>query len=252
MANTDINQIIKDRFNKLPPKLQEAITSTEVALKLREISQKYRLHIDQGQILENETYMVLLGIEQSENYKENLKKELRISEENAIKISNDVAKEIFLSVRNILKETTTIPPKKDTKNINITPIGVKPDDKIIPTKKTPISYLNEDSTITHKPKTGDSSQGIVSGDRSSSQGIVSDDSQGIKPIDQGIDKDQPSTDIKTPETEITPTSTTITSVYGTETENTSKLDSVVRNKPKVINVVATKGYTVDPYREPIK
>ena len=96
MEETNIHTMIRDRFSKLPPKLQDAITSTEVAGKLRALSQKYRLHIDQGQILENETYMVLLGIDQAEKYEGNLKKELKISSENAKNIAKDVAKEIFL------------------------------------------------------------------------------------------------------------------------------------------------------------
>jgi hypothetical protein len=106
MTEINVHSMIKERFNNLPPKLQEAIASTDVANKLRTISQKHKLLLDQGQILENETYMVLLGIEQAENYKQNLKKELNISEDTATKIANDVGREIFLSIRNTLREST--------------------------------------------------------------------------------------------------------------------------------------------------
>ncbi len=313
MKDTNIHEMIKERFEKLPPKLQEAITSTEVALKLREISQEHHLHIDQGQVLENETYMVLLGIEQSENYKENLKKELRVPEAKAIEISNDVAKEIFLSVRNTLKKTTTIPQRKEIRDIKTT------------TTTTPSVKLDKKTTLEEKtPTAGDSSQGIMSdisqnimprGD--SSQGIVHNDSQGIIPIDKNLAAKQTEVATKTQpddgvtkvkskepefviapknlptstykaqtkagntslpedimpsripkpaipernipniqpvrtemeETKVMPTATTITSVSGTETKSTNKLDSIVRNKPKEVNVVTTKGYTVDPYRE---
>jgi len=105
MTDINIHSMIKERFNKLPPKLQEAIASTDISNKLRTISQKHKLLLDQGQILENETYMVLLGIEQAENYKENIKKELSLPEDTATKIANDVGREIFLSIRNTLRES---------------------------------------------------------------------------------------------------------------------------------------------------
>jgi len=114
MENVNIHSMIREQFAKLPPKLQEAITSVEVAEKLRALSQKYRLHLDQGQILENETYMVLLGIEEAGNYEENLKKELGISSEIAKNIANDAAKEIFLSIRNALKTSTTTAPTQNS------------------------------------------------------------------------------------------------------------------------------------------
>ncbi|MBI2618036.1 hypothetical protein HYW58_01130 [Candidatus Kaiserbacteria bacterium] len=112
MEDKNIHTMLRERFTKLPPKLQEAITSAEVAEKLRVISQKYRLHLDQGQILENETYMILLGIEETEKYEENLKKELGISPKDAGKIAHDVGKEIFLSVRDTLKSLTSSPQVK--------------------------------------------------------------------------------------------------------------------------------------------
>ncbi|MEX0652173.1 MAG: hypothetical protein WD509_01275 [Candidatus Paceibacterota bacterium] len=107
MNDVNIHTTLKEQFKKLPPKLQEAITSTEIAEKLRAIAQKHRLHIDQGQILENETYMVLLGIEQAGAYEKNLQKELTIPTEVAQKIYTDVAKDIFLVIRDTLKEATT-------------------------------------------------------------------------------------------------------------------------------------------------
>ena len=105
MKHKDIQSMIRERFSDLPPKLQEAITSTDVTSKLRELTQKHRLHIDQGQKLENETYMVLLGIEDAEKYEGNLQRELKIPHKEAKKVAQDVAKEIFLSIREALKET---------------------------------------------------------------------------------------------------------------------------------------------------
>lgn len=174
MENINVNEMIREQFTKLPPKLQEAITSTEVSEKLREISQRYRLHLDQGQVLENETYMVLLGIEDAEKYEENIKKELGVSPEEARKIADDAAKEIFLSVRNLLKESTT------------------------PQQKTEI---NEPPATENVPS---------------------------QPSASGYSSISPSAG------------------------NQNKLEHIVRNQHKKIEVSPTKHYATDPYREPIE
>lgn len=176
MGEMNVHLMIQERFAKLPPKLQEAITSTEVAEKLREIAQRYRLHLDQGQILENETYMVLLGVEQAGKYKENLKKELHISTEQAKQITDDIAKEIFLSIRNRLKDSTNIQSPHVESN----------DTSTQPLVPTPAPVLN-----------------------------------------------------------------TQTKTY-TSVGNQDKLESVVKQQHKEMEITPIKNYPVDPYREPIE
>ena len=172
MEDMNIHSMIKERFAKLPPKLQAAITSTEIADKLRAVSQKYHLLLDQGQILENETYMVLLGVEQAEKYEGNLKRELKIPSEDARKIANDVAKDVFLPIRDTLKESTTIETGKQTMTT--------------PPPTPPISELDNQVT-TQTPTTAQ-----------------------------------------------------------------DKLESVVKNQNKEVEIVPAKQYSVDPYREPIE
>lgn len=119
MEQHEIEQLIKNTFSALTPKLQEAITGANVADSLRKIAEKHRLHIDQGQQLENETFLVMLGLDVVEHYQQNIKKSLRISEELADAITQDVQAGIFLSIRELLKHSTT--PKEKT---NTPPAGV--------------------------------------------------------------------------------------------------------------------------------
>lgn len=132
MENTQVRTMIENNISKLPPKLQDAVTSTEVAKKLHAISQKYRLHLDQGQILENETYMVLLGIDEAGEYEGNLKKELNISSEQAGQLARDVGKDIFLSIRNTLKESTASPSSNTEVSNTTTPNPIPTDASIHP------------------------------------------------------------------------------------------------------------------------
>lgn len=137
MSDINIHELIREKFATLPEKLQEALTSTEIAEKLRAIALKHRLHIDQGQILENETYMVLLGIERAENYEKNIEHELSLSQEDARVIAAEVAQEVFLSVREALKERTSdrVSTPEATTKAPETPIEApKPMETTVPTE----------------------------------------------------------------------------------------------------------------------
>jgi len=269
MANdtkeVNIHTMIKEQFTKLPPKLQKAITSTDVSLKLREISQKNRLHIDQGQILENETYMVLLGIEEAQAYEKNLKKELNISAEMAKGIAQDVAKEIFLSIRNLLKESVTATPRKATPGAlrsNAQPTGALRSDASTPNIKTesrplPTSIVGmEDKETKEKTKEIPSLKVYVSPIKHAEGAPVENK---FKPEISPPASPTPtlSTPIPPPST-LTPSTTfPLTPSIPTPPaaplgETADKLESVVKTKQKEIKVAPSDSYTADPYREPIE
>lgn len=97
-------KIIQERFKKLPSTLQKAITSNDFKDGLRTISEKYKLHLDKGVTLENETLMVMMGLDDTSSFTQNLQRGLGIDKEQAEKITADVAKDILLPIRESLKE----------------------------------------------------------------------------------------------------------------------------------------------------
>ena len=229
--------MIKQNIGKLPPLLQKAITSTEVEHTLRTLSQKYRLHIDQGQILENETYMVLLGIEQAKTYEENLKNELGITPQVAKDIAQDVAKEIFLSIRNLLKESTTPesePQKEASQELKEAVVTAAP-----PPKAT-TGALRSDAQSTGALHPNSQSTGALRSDAPVLQ---------EKPKEKNSEEpgktlgETLTTKVAHP---VAPSSDVVPSK-----EPVSKLDSVVKNQRKDIEFTQAKPYSVDPYREPI-
>ena len=119
MEQQDIKTLLKKHFKRLPEKLQHAITASTAPEKLRAIAEEYKLHLDQGQALENETYLVMLGIEESDDYEKNIKRELRVDSETAEKIASAVGKEIFLPIRDALKELTGGEPQIPTEKRDI-------------------------------------------------------------------------------------------------------------------------------------
>lgn len=97
-------QILKARFEQLPEDIKEAITATPWKEKLRQISEKHNLHIDQAGHLGEETVLVMFGIEHADNLIANIAKHVEVSEEKAEAIAEDLNREIFLKVRESLKK----------------------------------------------------------------------------------------------------------------------------------------------------
>jgi len=93
------DSIIEERFAELPEAVQQAVTDASVEEKLRELSSKYKLHLDQWVLLENEIMLTLLGLENPKDMAKNVAKEVNIDEELAQKLVNDIAVQVFKPIR---------------------------------------------------------------------------------------------------------------------------------------------------------
>ena len=97
-------QILKARFEQLPEDIRKAIIATKWEYKLGQISDKHNLHIDQAGHLGEETVIVMFGLEHPENLVANIVRHVEVSEEKAEAIAEDLNREIFLKVRESLKQ----------------------------------------------------------------------------------------------------------------------------------------------------
>ena len=86
--------------------MKEAISSVDLREKIKKIADKNKLHIDQAGNLENETMLVMLGLEPTDDYKENIRRELNITRDRAQAVTADVDKEIFSAIRESLRKIT--------------------------------------------------------------------------------------------------------------------------------------------------
>lgn len=125
----DIQQTIKDRYNELPADIQAAIKSADLADKFNKISEKHGLHVDQSGSLQTETLLVMLGLEPTEDYIGNIKRELDISQNEAQSISEDINQEIFNSIRTSLREMQNEETATELENSPQTPpnLPISPD-----------------------------------------------------------------------------------------------------------------------------
>jgi len=126
MENDNIQDIIKTQYQKLPPEVQKAITAADLPTKLEQISKKYGLRIDQSGSLQIETTLIMLGLESSDDFVENVSKNLEINRMTAQLITADINSDILGNIRTSLMqiqaeeeikdELASIETKKDSQN----------------------------------------------------------------------------------------------------------------------------------------
>lgn len=86
---------LKEKFDQLPPQMQEAISSPEMLDAVKSIAQKHNLMIDQTGELVDQIVLIMLGLARSANFVSDASRRLSISEEQAKAIATDINAEIF-------------------------------------------------------------------------------------------------------------------------------------------------------------
>lgn len=102
-TDTELISELEQRFKELPPAVQRAIISADVATRMRELAKTHNLHIDQWALLENEVRMALFGIQPVDQLPENLRTSLRVSSEESASLAADISKIVFEPIRQELE-----------------------------------------------------------------------------------------------------------------------------------------------------
>jgi hypothetical protein len=101
--DTEYDNLIRERFTKLPKVVQDAITSADVSAHMRELADKHKLHLDQWGSLENEVHLTLLGVEPAENLAKNIASEVGVDAVTAGLLAEDIFKTVFEPIREQLE-----------------------------------------------------------------------------------------------------------------------------------------------------
>lgn len=135
---TNFEEVMKERFAKLPPSVQNAITSADVETHLRELAKSHQLHIDQWDLLENEVMLTLLGLQQMSQLKENIATEVGVPDEVAAMLANDISQYIFQPIREELERQLEHPDARATKVSDVDTMRTQ----VLSNEITPSSSLN--------------------------------------------------------------------------------------------------------------
>lgn len=100
----DLEKQIKERFDKLPPAVQQAIQSADLEAKLQAIGQKDGLHIDQIGDLQDETLLVMMGLSDPGEFASRIEERLHLPPQKAVSIAEAISTQVFVPIRTSMQE----------------------------------------------------------------------------------------------------------------------------------------------------
>ncbi len=100
----EIKNLLKERFDRLPSVVQQAIQSANLHTQIEEISKRHQLHIDQMGNVEDEVILVMLGLEDAGDFANNLVTNAQITKDAATGIAQEVENQIFLPIRGYMQK----------------------------------------------------------------------------------------------------------------------------------------------------
>ncbi len=90
---------IKEVMQTLPPPIRNYLSQGKYSIVAKNLMRKYSLHIDQGGVLEREIMLLLMGIENPDEFAASLKSDATLSEDVVRNIMTDVNQEIFVPLQ---------------------------------------------------------------------------------------------------------------------------------------------------------
>lgn len=115
----EFGDLVRERFAQLPRVVQDAITSADVAKRLRDLAGKHKLHIDQWETLENEVQLTLLGVKRSEDLPKSLQTGVGVSQEAAVALATDISEMVFEPIREELERQLDHPSAKTVETTGV-------------------------------------------------------------------------------------------------------------------------------------
>ncbi len=100
--NSEIEKIIKEQMKILPVEVINILSDTTLGEKIITIGKKNGLSADQLEIFQRETYLVLVGLVNPDEYPKELEGRLKQDDLKLDNILNDIYKEILIGVRDKL------------------------------------------------------------------------------------------------------------------------------------------------------
>ncbi len=100
----ETEKIIEEQMKKLPEAIRNLFLDEKLKEKIAGIGKRNGLTMEQLKLLETETYLVMIGLVHTEEYKDALKEQLGVEDEKLSNIVSDINKEILDEVKEILAD----------------------------------------------------------------------------------------------------------------------------------------------------
>ncbi|PIR82537.1 hypothetical protein COU20_01930 [Candidatus Kaiserbacteria bacterium CG10_big_fil_rev_8_21_14_0_10_59_10] len=101
--DTELQQLIRERYDALPLPVRKAIASADVQQNLRKLAEAHKLHFDQWETLETEVQLTLLGVQQAKDLIDNIQSEVGVDRETAEALAAAISESVFEPIREELE-----------------------------------------------------------------------------------------------------------------------------------------------------
>lgn len=109
---------------QLPPPVRDFFVNGNVEVVAKRIFGTYKLHIDQGAILEREIILLLLGLKDPQEFAQALAQEGKIDQKTVASIVQDVNTQIFIPIRDEMRKGPTTEGPNTAKPLSKTNVPV--------------------------------------------------------------------------------------------------------------------------------
>jgi hypothetical protein len=99
-----LEESIKQVMQTLPPIIRDYLTQGRYTLVARNLMAKYGLRIDQGGVLEREIMLLLMGIENPDEFSKALAEEAKLDQKTVNGIVEDINEQIFIPLREEMRK----------------------------------------------------------------------------------------------------------------------------------------------------
>ncbi len=109
-----LEESVKEVMQTLPPVIRAYLSQRKYTMVTKSLMIKYGLRIDQGGILEREIMLLLMGIENPDEFTQALSEEAKLDKKTIENIAQDINTQIFMPLRERMRsgEVNTAPPAK--------------------------------------------------------------------------------------------------------------------------------------------
>lgn len=150
---TTSDQDLSIVVSQLPSHIQEFFASGRIDAIARDLTQKYRLHIDQGTIMEREIIMLLLGLRSPDEFTKALGEDAKLDERTVSNIVTDVNGRIFIPLREQMRKESVETPPTPRPMTQVAPPSPRPISQIPARPSVGPSLRDVLSAVTDVPKT---------------------------------------------------------------------------------------------------
>lgn len=119
MEENNYQKILEEKFSQLPELVQKIIIESNWIDSIRKIAERYSLRIDQGDVLQRETMLVMFGFEETTQFLENIIREAGLKRMTAIEIAREIDSLIFDKIKEAIIEEGEKELSKNSEKKNI-------------------------------------------------------------------------------------------------------------------------------------